>query len=258
VSTSRDAVPSPSVMLRRFALATSGLVLLGLIWQVIGVHQLAGRGVPPLTKVLRYLFDQHNRKLFTRALQRTGSEAAKGFVIGVILATVLATIASLVPALHTGVTRLSSLVSAAPWVALGPVFAILSRDNTPVTIAVLAVFFNCFVAISSGLGAADRQHERVFRTLGASGVSTFRLLSLPTAIPALCDGLRLAVPAAMLGAIFGEWFGSTRGIGILLVSSMQNLRIEQLWAAAMLAAGMSLVGYALFTGLHRVAKARLT
>src|SRR2546429_7093112 len=40
----------------------------------------------------------------------------------------------------------------------------------------------------------------------------------------------------IFGAVIGEWFGARRGIGVLLVSSMQNLQVEQLWAAALAAA----------------------
>src|SRR5690606_10270881 len=110
------------------------------------------------------------------------------------------------------------------------VFAILWRDSTPVVIAGLAVFFNTFVAVSSGLAVVDTTHGHLFEVLGASRWQRLRRLQVPTALPFLLDGLRLAVPAAVVGAVFGEWFGADRGIGILLVVAMQNLRIDQLWA----------------------------
>jgi NitT/TauT family transport system permease protein len=240
------------------ALAGVGLALGIAIWEFAGATELFGRTVPPASDVFSYLVDDANRELLLRALSRTASEAAKGFVIGVVGATMLAVVAALVPALRLGVGRLSALVNAAPWVALGPIFAILWRDSTPVIIAALAVFFNCFVAISSGLAAVDPVHENVLGVLGATPVQRLVRLQLPAALPSFVDGLRLAVPAAMLGAVFGEWFGATRGLGILLVSAMQNLRIDQLWAAAVLAAGVSLLGYAVLTAVHSAVKGRFS
>jgi len=77
-----------------------------------------------------------------------------------------------------------------------------------------------------------------------------------SALPAFADGLRLAAPAAVLGAILGEWFGAPRGIGILIVSSMQNFQIRQLWAAALLAAVVSMIAFALFGALERFVVSR--
>jgi NitT/TauT family transport system permease protein len=71
----------------------------------------------------------------------------------------------------------------------------------------------------------------------------------------LIDGLALAAPAAVLGAVVGEWFGAPRGLGVLLVSSMQNFQTDLMWAAALSAAVISLTAYAALAGL-RVAAAR--
>ena len=81
-------------------------------------------------------------------------------------------------------------------------------------------------------------------------------LQLPAAIPGMADGLRLAAPAAILGAVLGEWFGAPRGLGVLIVSAMQNYQIELLWAAALLAALMSMIAFGLFTLLARWAAGR--
>src|SRR6266404_183084 len=68
--------------------------------------------------------------------------------------------------------------------------------------------------------------------------------------------LRLAWPAALIGAIIGEWFGAPRGIGILIINAMQNFQIVLLWSAVLLAVGTSLVVYGLLTLLERAAYAR--
>ena len=76
------------------------------------------------------------------------------------------------------------------------------------------------------------------------------------ALPSLVSGLRLAWPAALIGAIIGEWFGASRGIGILIINAMQNFQIVLLWCAVLLAVAASLFFYGLLTLLERAAYAR--
>ncbi|UUZ66421.1 ABC transporter permease subunit (plasmid) [Polaromonas sp. P1-6] len=75
-------------------------------------------------------------------------------------------------------------------------------------------------------------------------------VNFPAAIPAFVDGLRLAAPGAVLGAALGEWFGSPRGLGVLIIGSLQNVRIPHLWAAALLCVACSLVAYVALSILH--------
>ena len=51
--------------------------------------------------------------------------------------------------------------------------------------------------------------------------------------------------------MLGEWFGAPRGIGVLIVSAMQNYQIELLWAAALLSAVLSMLTYGAFSALAR-------
>ena len=92
--------------------------------------------------------------------------------------------------------------------------------------------------------------------LGADRLKRFWRLELPAAMPALVSGLRLAWPAALIGAIIGEWFGAPRGIGILIINAMQNFQIVLLWCAVLLAVGASLFFYGLLTLLERAAYSR--
>ena len=69
------------------------------------------------------------------------------------------------------------------------------------------------------------------------------LVELPNALPSLVDGLKLGASSAVLGAILGEWFGAPAGLGVLIVSSMQNFQVNLLWSAAFLGTAMSAVGY---------------
>lgn len=233
------------------ALGATGLALTGLAWEVIGRTGAFGRTFPPFSAVVETLVDPDRRDLFGRALGATVDSAVKGFVLGVLIGIGAAALGVVVPALREGLDRLAAVVHAIPLIALGPFLIVtLSREGTPTAIATLAVVFNVFVAASAGLRAASDQHHDVLSVLGAGRRSRFRHLQLPAALPAIADGLKLAAPAAVLGAILGEWFGAPRGVGIVIVSALQNYQIELLWSAAVLGAGLSLIAFAAFGALE--------
>lgn len=229
-----------------------GVLLLLLTWEVIGATGLLGNAWPPLSDVLSTLGDGSRRAVFGRALSATTGAAARGFVLGTILAVLLAMVAVAVPALDGGIQRLAAVLHAVPVVALGPLFIVtLGREGTPVAISTLAVLFTTFVAAVAGFGSPSAGHHDLLSVLGARRSSRFARLQLPAALPALLDGAKLGAPAAVLGAILGEWFGAPRGLGSLIVSAMQNYQIELLWSAALLGALISVLAYATLSAAER-------
>ena len=112
-------------------------------------------------------------------------------------------------------------------------------------------------AVVLGGRLGRREHRDVFAVLGASRLTTFVRLDLPAAIPALLDGVRSAAPAAVVGAIVGEWFAAETGLGPMLVASMQNYAIAQLWAIALAATLLSIALYSLLGALRTAALEQL-
>ena len=244
---------------RLFAIAygTVGLAGFFALWQVIGHYQLAGLSWPPLTAVLQYLFDPDRHGLFLRAIDATLRSTVAGYLIGALTGIALASIAYTLPVLQRGSDRFAAVVNSIPSIALGPIFLILiSREATPAGVASIHVFFIVYVSMNSGLASASQAHEDLFSAMGSSRLKRFMRLNFPSAVPAIVSGLRLSWPAALIGAIIGEWFGAPRGIGILIINSMQNFQINLLWSAVLLAAMVSLFFFGLLTLLERAAYRR--
>jgi NitT/TauT family transport system permease protein len=236
---------------------TLGLAGFFALWQLIGHFQLAGLSWPPLTAVVGYLLDPDRYGLFSRAIEATLRSTGTGYTAGALAGIVLASLAHVLPRLQVGSDRFAAVINSVPSIALGPIFLILlDRDATPAGVASIHVFFIVYVSMSSGLTSASQAHEDLFTTFGASRLKQFWRLNLPAAVPAIASGLRLSWPAALIGAIIGEWFGAPRGIGILIINAMQNFQINLLWSAVLLAAIMSLVVFGLLTVLERAAYAR--
>lgn len=243
--------------MKRALLGALGIALFLALWEGIGRLGLAGISWPPLSSVVEMLTDESRRPLFRRALLATLEATGWGYAWGTGAGLALATLAHLVPPLRRGSDRLAAVMNSVPSIALGPIFLVLlSRESTPAAVSSIHVFFIVFVSVSSGLQRASAAHRDLFSVLGADRMRRFRRLELPAALPALASGLRLAWPAALIGAIIGEWFGAPRGIGILIINAMQNFQIVLLWCAVLLAVGASLLFYGLLTLLERAAYAR--
>jgi NitT/TauT family transport system permease protein len=235
-------------------LGALGIVLFLALWQIIGHFRLAGLTWPPLTEVLRFLAEPSRRGLFERALGATISAAALGLGFGGLAGIAFAILAHVVPWLRPGADRTTAIVHSVPSIALGPLFIVLlSREATPAAIAGLNAFFVLYVSTSSGLASMTKAHQDVMAVLGASRWARLRHLDLPAALPSVASGMKLAVPACLIGTIIGEWFGAPRGLGLLIVNAMQNFQIPLLWSAVLLAAAASLACYGVLSLVERAA-----
>lgn len=223
-----------------------GIALFLAAWEAIGVNRLAGLTWPPLSAVFQFMFDPTKAQLFIRAMEASFSMVILGYVTGSLVGIALAGLVHVVPVVRPGMDRLASVIHAIPAIALAPLFIVLiSREFTGMAIAALNVFFILYVSTTSGLNNSTTGHRDLFKVLGSDGTTRLLRLNLPAALPAVVSGMKYSVPAAFIGAILGEWFGSSRGLGLLMVSAMQNFQIPLLWSAVFIASTASLIVFGL-------------
>ena len=234
-----------------------GLVIFLAAWEAIGRSGLWGESFPALSTIAQAFGTEGQRNLLGRSLARTAESAALGLLLGAAVALALATGGNVWPRLRQGLDALATGVYAIPTITFGPVFILVAGpDSTPIVLSALSAYFPIFVALDSGLRFAPAAQRDLAAVLGAARTRAFARVEFPAALPAFVDGLRLGAPGAVLGAVLGEWFGAPRGLGVLIISSLQNVRIPQLWAAALLCVFCSLLAYVLLSALHRYVQRR--
>lgn len=238
-------------------LLLAGIALYGALWEVTGQTQLFGRAWPPLSTVLCTMLSDRYEKLLLRAIGYTLGEAAQGYLIGMALAIMLVAATLFIPVLWKSVNRMAVFANALPPIVLGPLLlATLPRSEAPVVLSALVVTLTLFIALSTGLATTRASHRDYFIVAGASRLTRLLRLEVPSALPTFVDGLKMAAPAGLLGAILAEWFGAERGIGPIFVAAMQNYQIELLWAAALTCALASVLIYALLSLLQHFIEER--
>ncbi len=242
---------------REVLLGAAGVAVLLLAWEVLGRLGLLGRSIPPLSEVLAAIGESGD--ILARAAAATGGRALVGGLIGFGIGLVLAAVTAWIPGSASTVVRTAVLINAIPVVALGPVLMSLdARPFIPEIFAALSVLFSTVITAGDGFRSASRSSRDLFAVYGTGRWARFWRLDAPTGLPLVADAFRLAVPAALLGAILGEWFGADRGLGVLMVSSMRNLQYGLLWAAALVAVMLSATVYAIGGVLERAAVARFS
>ncbi len=241
-----------------FVLGLIGVSLFLIAWEVIGTYRLAGLTWPPLSTVLAFLTTPAKLPLFGRAAAASFTSVAIGYLCGACGGLILALASHLIAPVRPGLDRLVAVIHAIPSIALAPLLIVLaSADATPPIISGLGVGYIFYVAATSGLATASATHRDLFAVLGASRFSVTLRLDLPSALPAIASAMKLSVPIAFIGAIIGEWFGASRGLGLLIVSAMQNFQIPLLWSAVLITAVASLAMFALFSLTERLVQERM-
>jgi sulfonate transport system permease protein len=224
----------------------AGALALLLLWQLMTSVVFTGRHVVPApTAVLTTMV---NDNFYLSNLLTTLWEAVRGWLIGNGAAIVLAAIALFVPQVSRPLQQLGAITYCVPTVAIGPLILIfISPDAAKVSIAALSVFFVSLIAWMTGLGAADQASLDVVRASGGGRMTELLRVRLRAALPSAGGGLALSAPAAVLGAIIGEYLGGVSGLGVAMVSAEESFQVTRTWAIGIEATIVSGLAYALIT-----------
>lgn len=140
-----------------------------------------------------------------------------------------------------------------PVVVIAPVLAIIfGYSLTPKLILVaLLCFFPIVVGTLDGLSAVDADLRRTMLTLYGTRWSIFRRVEFPAALPSMFTGLRLSAAYASTAAVFGEYSGSSDGLGHVMRQAVPQLQSALVFAAIALLSAMSIALFVLVTALER-------
>ena len=112
-----------------------------------------------------------------------------------------------------------------------------------VAMATLIIYFPVTAAFYDGLKRTDPGWLDLARTMGGSRLAVLRVIRIPAALPALASGLRVATAVAPIGAVVGEWVGSSAGLGYLMLHANARLQVDVMFAALFLLALFSVSLY---------------
>ncbi len=232
-----SAVLAPTLVLVGALVFWEGAVRLGVANPVI---------IPPPSEVVVRLVELAGKGFFWQATATTMTETLLGFLIGSVVAWALGTWVGMVDLARKALYPLLVAVQIMPRVALAPVFLTWFGFGitSKIVMAATICFFPVFINVVVGLETVDRDARTLMRSLGATRMQTYRMLSLPSSMPLLFAGLKTAMTLALIGAIVAEFVGASHGMGVLI--STFNFQLDVASAFAVIVALM-LAGLALYT-----------
>jgi putative hydroxymethylpyrimidine transport system permease protein len=192
--------------------------------------------------------------LLGRATLVTTREMLLGYLLAVAGAVAIAVVLHVSASLRRALLPILVLSQTVPTVLLAPILAILLGYGLEPKLIVVAVvcFFPIVVNTVDGLRSADPELVRMMRTLHGGRLAIFRRVEFPGALPALFSGARVAATYAAVGAVFGEWAGSTNGLGFVILQAQPALETARIFAAVVVLSALALALYALVAIAERL------
>lgn len=182
----------------------------------------------------------------------TLEETVLGFLIGVVLGVIFGVILGRNRFLADVLGPYIKAANSIPRVVLGSIFVIgLGLGiQSKVALAVVLVFFIVFFNAFQGVREVDRNLLANARILGASQRQLSTAVIIPSALTWIIASLHTSFSFALVGAVVGEFLGSTQGIGLMIQTAQGTFNANGVFAAMTILAVVALVAEALVTALE--------
>ncbi|CAN7249667.1 ABC transporter permease [Pseudorhodoferax sp. LjRoot39] len=229
-----------------------GAVLLVALWEgVARGFQLPAYTLPAISQIFGSIWDM--RAVLTRAAGVTVTEALVGYALGALIGIGGAIWVTMAPRVRGFVLPAATAFNSVPVIAWSPLVLLwfgMGMSSKYVMVA-LAIAFTLFLSTLSGLDRVDRRSVDLMRSFGASRLAILWRLRLPTALPLMFAGLRVATARSVLIAVVTEMLGAQAGLGLLIYQAVVQVDFVQVWAAVFVASAASLLFFGIVSFIER-------
>lgn len=249
------AIQWESIKLPAWLTGLIGGAAIIILWWMVATLYVTSTGAHPIPTPLEVVMSYIDSgwEYYWRNFSVTLAEAGIGYVWGNGIALILAGLVLVIPRLEGVITQLAIITYCIPIVAVGILAIVLIKppaagepSGTAVLLAALSVFFTTVVGALLGLKSADKSSLDLIAVYGGSRFTQLVKVRLIAALPAILSALQIAVPAAFLGAVLGEFFGKIEsGVGIAMILAQQNSNAPLVWALALASGAVALLGFML-------------
>jgi putative hydroxymethylpyrimidine transport system permease protein len=220
----------------------------GFLADVLGIEDFL---VPSPAEIAEALWD--NRSLLAENAWVTLREILLGIACGLLAGVGLAVVMHRWVTIRDATFPLIVASQTIPIMVLAPILIVWFGFGIEVKVILVALvcFFPITISALAGLSSADPEAIKLMRSLDASRWQIFRRVEAPGALPSAFTGFKLAVVFAPIGALFGEWAGSSSGLGHLILTDNAQLEVAREFAAAAILAAIALILFGLVALVQR-------
>jgi NitT/TauT family transport system permease protein len=180
-------------------------------------------------------------------------EALAGFTCGNLVAIAIAVIFVHNSTAERAFYPLVVVLHTIPIIAIAPILVLLFGNGfaPKIMIAALISFFPMLVNMVRGLRAVKPETMELMRILSATKSEVFWNVRLQSSLPFLFSALKISSTTCVIGALVGEWIGSSFGLGALIIEATYNFRSPLLYATVLVGACLALSLFGIVTLVER-------
>ncbi len=184
----------------------------------------------------------------------TLQETFLGFSASVMIGSLFAVLIDFSKTIRSALYPVLVASQTLPIIAIAPLMIIWFGFGLmpKIIVVVLVTFFAITVGLADGFRSTEAEAMSLLSSMGATKWQIFRYVRLPSALPFFFSGLRIAITYAVVGAIFAEYVGAKKGLGIFMLLQKNSFRTDLVLAAVLVTALVSVTLFALVSVIQRV------
>ncbi|MFT6984882.1 MAG: putative hydroxymethylpyrimidine transport system permease protein [Psychromonas sp.] len=219
------------------------LIILGLWQALVIIFEMPAYILPAPLDVFDKLLQRYD--ILLKHTFVTAEEIILGLCLGLFMGMFFALQMLLFKPVKHWLLPILIASQAIPVFAIAPVLMIWLGYgiSSKIVMAALIIFFPVTTCCYDGLRNTPSGYLDLAQTMGASKWQMLRHIQLPASLPTLASGIRVAVVIAPIGAVAGEWVGSSEGLGYLMLQANARMMIDEMFAALFILSALSVLLY---------------
>jgi len=227
-----------------------GILVFLAVWEAgVAIFKAPAYLLPPPTQIFETFIAELPKLLYHGWVTAYEMLLGYGLAVGIAIPLAIAITAS--QRFDRFVMPTLLFFQVVPKVAIAPLFLVWFGVGAlpKVLVAFLISFFPIVIDAAVGLRSMSTEMDDLARSMGATKMQAFLRFRLPTSLPYLFSGLKVAATLAVAGAVVGEFVGADKGLGYLLLVTNSNLETALMFATLF---ALTIIGLAFFYAVERL------
>ena len=237
----------------RFLYPLAGILIIILVWHyyVVFFH-VPVVVLPTPMQVLQAMIQEW--KVLLEEGWITALECIYGFALAMAIGIPIAVIMTYSRIANQMFYPLLVASQSIPKVAVAPILLVWfgTGIKSKLAMAFVIAFFPVVVDTATGLRSTSPELIELARSLQCTRLQTFFKIQLPSALPSIFSGAKIAVTLSVIGAVIGEFMGSNEGLGNLLLTANSQLNSPLVWASLTVLSVLGVVLYGLVVAAEKL------
>ncbi len=239
--------------LARFIYPLAGTAIIILIWHYyVVLMQVPVVVLPTPLQVLKSMIDE--ARILAEEGWVTALECIYGFVLSLAIGIPIAVVMTYSRIANQMFYPLLVASQSIPKVAIAPILLVWfgTGIQSKLAMAFVIAFFPVVVDTATGLRSTSPDLIELARSLQCTRLQTFFKIQLPSALPSIFSGAKIAVTLSVIGAVIGEFIGSNEGLGNLLLTANSQLNSPLVWASLTVLSVLGMLLYGIVALAERI------